>query len=375
MKIKILIVIPLLLLLTGCYNYKDLNNLAIVSGISIVYNNNKFEVSVEIVNPSLNDNNSRFVIYKSSDSSIQEAIRKISYECPKQLYLSHMNVLIIGEDVSKDYLSDILDFFARNTEIRSEFYVLIGKDKDILTITTPLEKLSSESIMNSLKVSHNYLGYTNLVTFQDLLDVYLNPHQELAISSIDVLGDIDNGDNIDNIKNTIQKTNSIISGIAVFKNNHLIGYLNEEDSLVYNIVTGKVNNYLIKVENDHNKYFVCEVIDEDTDVLVKFHKRKIIIKIQGNVMLSETNGNFNNNLESIMNLYLENMIYNSLKRVISKYHSDIYGFQNILYLKNQDVVRNLNRSWNDYYLETFDFRVISKLKIVQKGNLNGGVNS
>ena len=138
MKIKILIVIPLLLLLTGCYNYKDLNNLAIVSGISIVYNNNKFEVSVEIVNPSLNDNNSRFVIYKSSDSSIQEAIRKISYECPKQLYLSHMNVLIIGEDVSKDYLSDILDFFARNTEIRSDFYVLIGNDKDILTLTTPL---------------------------------------------------------------------------------------------------------------------------------------------------------------------------------------------------------------------------------------------
>ena len=89
--------IPILFILTGCYNYRDLNDLAIVSGISIGRDNNNFKVSVEVVNPSLNqDEEAGFLIYQSSANSIEEAINNISLKAPKQLYLAHLNILIIG---------------------------------------------------------------------------------------------------------------------------------------------------------------------------------------------------------------------------------------------------------------------------------------
>ena len=48
---KILFIIPLILLLTGCYNYREINELAIVSGISITQEGNDIKLTTEVINP------------------------------------------------------------------------------------------------------------------------------------------------------------------------------------------------------------------------------------------------------------------------------------------------------------------------------------
>ena len=50
-KIRILILILLLLPLTGCWNYRELEDLAIVSALGIDISDNDFDISVEAVNP------------------------------------------------------------------------------------------------------------------------------------------------------------------------------------------------------------------------------------------------------------------------------------------------------------------------------------
>ena len=79
---------------------------------------------------------------------MQEAFRRVIEESPKKLYGSHMNILIIDESVANQNLPDILDFFARDPEVRNEFYVLIGKSNYILSVTTPLENISSKNILD-----------------------------------------------------------------------------------------------------------------------------------------------------------------------------------------------------------------------------------
>lgn len=368
--------IPILLILTGCYNYRDLNDLAIVSGISIGRDNNNFKVSVEVINPSLNqDDDASFLVYQSSANSIEEAIYNISLKTPKQLYLAHLNILIIEEDVAKKYMGHVLDFFARNPEVRNEFYVLVGQDKDILSITTPLMKISSLSIMNTMKTNYHYLGYTNLVTFQDLLDTYLNPYQEMAISSIKSTGNIEEGIKKDNIDNTLVNANSIISGISVFRNNSLVGYLDYNDSLVYNIITNKVDNFLIRTDMENKEYFVCEIIEEDTDIRVDIKKKIIKIKINGNSILGDIYSNYNLNDSKViinmnkeLNSYIENLVLKSLDEVLKEYKSDIYGFGDIIYNKyHYDLSRD--------YINEFQVKIVSNIKISQKGNLNGSVHS
>ena len=385
MNNKFFIMIPIIILLTGCYNYRDLNDLAIVSGISVAISGSEYEITIEVVNPkkqtdAASSDEPDFVIYKSKAASIGEAIRKVNLESPKQLYISHMNLLIIDESIAKEHLADVLDYFARNPEVRNEFYVMIGKDKDILSVTTPLENISAENILDTLKLNGNYLGYTNMVTYQDLLYHYLNPYLELAISSIDINGNKDLGSSVDNIKNTEREASSIISGIAIFKNNKLVGYLNNEDALVYNLVTNQANNFSIRTNYESKSFFVTEILQENTNIKIDIYHKKISIYLNGSAMLSEEN--IINNLgksettysfEDDMNHTLEDMVLDSVSKTIKKYHTDIYGFQNIIYQKYPNYIKTLKGSWNDEVLSQFSIDVTSSIKIVEQGNLNGGI--
>ena len=106
MKKIYLLIIPILFSLTGCYNYRELNDLAIVSGISISMTDNQYEVMVEVVNPkkqqdATGSDEPDFIIYKKKANSMQQAFREIVEESPKKLYTAHLNILIIDESVAK----------------------------------------------------------------------------------------------------------------------------------------------------------------------------------------------------------------------------------------------------------------------------------
>ena len=45
---RILIIVSLVLLLCGCYDYRELNDMSIVTGIGIDYKDNKYIVSLEV---------------------------------------------------------------------------------------------------------------------------------------------------------------------------------------------------------------------------------------------------------------------------------------------------------------------------------------
>ena len=99
---KILLIISLLLL-SGCYNYRELNDLAIVSAIAIDYNNsnNNFEVSIQVVNPKKQQDTSSanepdFIIYKAEEKTLQQAFRNIVDTSPNRIYGSHLEILIIS---------------------------------------------------------------------------------------------------------------------------------------------------------------------------------------------------------------------------------------------------------------------------------------
>ena len=123
---KLLLLIPLLLLLSGCYNYRELNDLTIVSAISINKIDDKYDVTAQVVNPkkeqdTSSSNEPDFITYNSEGKSIQEAFRLIVKESPKKMYGAQMQILIIDENIAKENLKDILDFLARDPEIRKEF--------------------------------------------------------------------------------------------------------------------------------------------------------------------------------------------------------------------------------------------------------------
>ena len=76
---KMIFIIPIIFLLTGCYNYREINELAIVSGVSISKVGDEIELTTEVINPKKEQDASsgeepEFIIYTFRAKSVQEAI-------------------------------------------------------------------------------------------------------------------------------------------------------------------------------------------------------------------------------------------------------------------------------------------------------------
>ncbi len=381
---KWLLLFPILILLTGCYNYRELNDLAIVSGISIAKEDDLYRLTLEVVNPKKSQDTSSskepdFVIYTTTGKSIQEASRKIVKESPKKLYGAQMNILIIDETIAKQNLNQIMDFFSRDPEIRSEFYVLVGKKPQILEVTTPLENISSKNILDSLTANNTYLGIANMMTYHEVMSNYLNDKIDLALPSIEIVGDEKAGESTTNIENTTSNTASVLSNLAVFKKNKLVGYLTEKESLAYNFVMGNIQTTLIRNDYKDNQFVVNEIIDTSTKTEANPKENEITITIKGKASISEakyegdlTSTKTIEKIEKDLNHNLEALIEDSVLDTINRYNSDIYGFQELFYKKDPKYYQKIKNDWYEKIFPNLKIKVKSNITVFEKGNLNGG---
>lgn len=382
---KIIVFLIMLFGLTGCYNYRELNDLGIVSGISIAKVDEGYELTVEVVNTrketdASTGNETAFVIYKNTSDSLQEGFRRLINEAPKKMYGAQIELLILDESLAREDLKNIVDFLSRDPEIRSEFYVIVGKSDDILEITTPLVKISSKNIVQSLMANNKYLGSTNLVTFHDLIDNYLNDKIDLALPAIKLVGNTDSGKEIDNLEVSNNEAFSLLDNMAVFKDNKLVGYLTEEESKVYNLVMGNLKTTLVKTDFEDDEYVINEMVGIDCKVDVNPKKNKVSITVEGKAAISEAN--YSGDLESdktikkiqkALNKYTEEIVEKSIYDTIDKYDADIYGFEDMFYKKDAKYYKdNIKENWDEIF-HNLDIDVKSKIEIFEKGNLNGGL--
>lgn len=382
---KLILLIPVIFFLTGCYNYRELNDLAIISGVAVSKNNDTYNITVEVVNPKKEQDTSSgkepdYVIYEGTGKSMQEAFRSIVKESPQKLYGAQIDVLIIDEETAREGIGDILDFFARDPEVRSEFYVVISKNDEALKIISPLVNLSSKNIVNSLKSTNTYMGFVNLVTYHELLSNFINPHIEIALPSIEIVGNEEVGENTENIETTTSFANNIISNMTIFKDGKMLGYLTEEESLGYNIIMNNSKTVLIRNEYDNGDFIVNEIIDSSTEVLPNIKKKEITINIKGEASIAEVNYDINlesdkdiKKIEKEFNDNIEKLILNTIDSTNNKYNSDIYGFRDLFYKSNPKKYKKLIKELGDNFLNELNIKVKSNIKIIEKGNLNGGI--
>ena len=210
--IKLITFLIILLLLSGCYNYKEINEYAIVSGISIDKNGDKYKVGIQIMNAKKEEEsqNSLITFYDANGNTIYEALEKIMMDSPKELYLGHNEVIVIDENLlkEKDPL-DYLDFFMRNSRIEKDSLIMIAKDEkayNILKIITPLETIPSRNLKATLSVADNYSGALTVVTIDEFISALRNDGADAILPAVTITGKTKEGKNMENIQESDPET-------------------------------------------------------------------------------------------------------------------------------------------------------------------------
>jgi spore germination protein KC len=178
---KKIIILLLPFLLTGCWNYRELNDMAIASAIAIKRENDKFVVSVQIMNSkkgsssgssSTGGDSTPISVLTAEGETIHEAIRNISLISPRQVYIGHMDLLVLDEKIAYNGINEIIDFFMRDPESRKQFKVIISKNNDpgeLIKILTPLENIPSKDLVAGLKTSNKIKSSIIEVIYDELL--------------------------------------------------------------------------------------------------------------------------------------------------------------------------------------------------------------
>lgn len=373
-----------LLLITGCTNYKELNNIAITTAISIDYNieTKEYTLITQVVN-SVNkkdtstSNEPAFINFTTTSNSLSEAIAKITLESPKKLYTSQTQIIILSKEVIENKLDEVLDYLIRNPEIRGETLILLAPNKEDLkgiTIQTLLDNLSSSNIVSSLKESEKE-GYTTLITLNNLADMYLNHYKEIILPTLYVEGNINMADEEENKTTTNYKGTVKIGTLALFKGTTLTTYTNIEETKYLNIIRNKLKNTNITMPYKEG-YIVFDLYDISSNNTPDIKNNEITLTIKGKAKTYEiiTSTDIESTKEvqkikKVFNKYIENNISDVFIKIRNNYNTDIFNFRDTYY---KDNPKYLKKYYNNWYQETFSnlkLKINSKIELYEKGKI------
>lgn len=385
-KLKWLLILIPICFFTGCYNYRELNQLGITSAVGVNKTSDGYELIVQVMNTQKQGSDSgstgdypKFVTYKTTGVTIQEALRNVIVESPRRLYVNHISLLIISEEVAKEGIHDVIDLFARDTEFRKQFYVLISKDKNtenVLTTLTPLESLNAKNIKDSIDADYLYMGNSQAVTFEKMLNDYLSEYREISLSSIYLVGDEEKGEKDDNLKQSMPNAKILIGPVAVFKEDKLQGYLTKSQSVAYSFIKDEILNTIITHQCCDQKYASIEIVKSKTATSAVKNQPKIEIKVKSEGNINEincdidlTNPNDIKKLQTEISAGIETSIKNVINHVQSTYHSDIFGFEELIYKDNPEYFKQLKKQYGNKLFEQIEVEISVDLKLMTKGNL------
>lgn len=261
MKKGILISIILLffLILSGCTQKKEVEDLMITTAIALdLTEEGSLEVSVQLLNSNSAGNRPQdvtpVVVVSETGRTIQEALRKVNTIITEKLFFSHFVILVIGEELARKGILPFVAFFAINQETLHRFDILIArgcKGKDVLKIVSVAANIPAMAVEGKLVATTKLYGISKIYTNDEVMSDLRSEGISLTLGSIEIIGDLEEGSDLDNRKTIDVRAYTKVSTLGVFKQDRIIAWLDEEESLGFTYLMGKIkNSYIIVTKGD-----------------------------------------------------------------------------------------------------------------------------
>lgn len=385
-KITIIIFITFISLLsTGCWNYRELSDIAIITGVGIDKEDSNYKVSLLISNTSDSISSSevsaKATIITGKGNNISEAFDDARLKSSKDIYVGHISLLLISEEIAKDGIYDIIDSIFRDPESIKKINLAIVKNttsNDTLKVLSPLDMFPSQNIILNIENTILTVGTSYNTYVSDFIYKIVNYGIDNIVPTIIVEGETAKENSIDQLKETEIKKYIKIDDLALFREYKLVDYANTMESKIINIINNKATNVTIttKCYKNLDKYIVVKLSDPKTKIDLKIDDNKIkyTFNIKTDALISETNCELElRDEEVIKNItnYTKSELYGTIKKTIKKIqdiNTDVLGLGNLIYKKNYEYWYKIKDNWQDIYPKVeFDIKI--DLNISEKGSL------
>jgi spore germination protein KC len=384
----ILSIAVLLPLLTGCWDRQELNELGIMLGLGVDKDGDMIKVSAQVVVPNEVSSKSGggkgtpVTQYQASAATLFEAIQKLTETSPRSIFMSHIRVLVFGEEYArKDGIYDVIEALMREPTVRPDYYVLVARNttaSKVLDVLTPLENIPAEKLFNSLDASAKTWSPTTTVTGDQLIEYMLTPGIQPVITGVEIIGDQKKTGNTENIANIDSPTNLSSTGLSVFRKDKLIGWLTEDESKGYNYIRNNVVSTVshLPCRKEGNVTFKAlrtkterkgKVIGDQPVINIKIKNVSSIGAVECGISIGSME--VIKELEKDSEEFLIELMQKSVNSVRRKFHADIFGFGQDIYHADPKFFKKVEGDWDEYF-ETLDIKYEATVQIKRVGTLD-----
>ncbi|MBS4174320.1 Ger(x)C family spore germination protein [Bacillus sp. FJAT-49736] len=348
------------LLLSGCGNVKELNELAIILGAAIdLTEKGEIDLTVQFLNPHSTSSSGgggagggggKFTIVRSAKGlTVADAISKLQEVIPRKIFWGHCNVFIFGKRLARQGILDAVDYIVRAPQTREQALLFIsdGDAKECLNVDPPLEKQAGR-VLTLLSKQHILLS----VSVKDFMEMKLGSTNNTFLPYITKLPP--------NPTDPPQGTIPYIKGTALLKNGKMVGIL--DDSLTRGIMwlRNEVKESQVVVQNPLGEKGTITLAPFQATIklipLIQDGRWKMIAKAsaKGEITENVTNLNVMNpntvkKVEKAMEKDISTRIRQSFNQLQRKNNTDIVGFAEEFHRKYPKEWNREEKHWDDIF--------------------------
>ncbi|TSI06202.1 Ger(x)C family spore germination protein [Lysinibacillus sp. BW-2-10] len=193
-------------------------------------------------------------VVQTVGSSLKDAMTNLQQQLAEKLYLGHLQIIVLNEKVAKRGTEDINDFLKREYEVRRTAWMVVSEDKaeEVLQAAPPIETVPALYLSDTLK---------NSMRFGKL------PREHLGRFWLDI-EDIGIDGSIPYIT-VIENDRIMVSGLAYFKGDKMVGHMTPFEIGAYLAMQGKnPGGYAIAVNTDDGGIYIGESSVRRSDIKI-----------------------------------------------------------------------------------------------------------
>lgn len=346
-----------MLLLPGCWDGHEINNLFIVTGLALdtADDPEKIDITVQIgkTKPSESgtggsDSGSATILVKTTSSSILEGLMKLNRDTSRTLLLQHNQVLLFGTDFARQGVEEQLDLFLRDQDARMELLVVVvdGRGEDALRLETDQEEISAVYLSRIIEDMGKISSFYKVRIFD-----FVSRLRDGSVSAVTPLIKLVESEG---------KTTVELGGMAVFRNDVMVGSLDIYNTLGYIMAMGDLKRCCLEVENEQGEIvFKIANLDTKRDVTLKEDGTvKVTLKILTTMTIGQISG-FENMESTELMPYIADLAEKKIAQQISdtyetakELNADIFCFATSVYRKYPREWEEMKQYWDELFGKT-----------------------
>lgn len=372
--------------ITGCWFATEPSEYAMVS--SVIYDitdNGDYLIVLELMDAasestqiggqaSSNDMKSSGMISRAYGKTLREAISYHNTTLERVVFARHNQARFFTERFAKTDMSSMLDLFARSIITDEQPYMFIIKDdnpENIYKSNHGQSDLVGEYIYNAGRLTMEYTAVSGFITTLEYIKAYYEEGKQPVLGVVTLEPDLMNS------KEGKQEKSVKIAGLAVFKDNKLVGYLDESQARAYNFITNNIQmTYLALKPKD--SMFTATVQSSKASINTDFEEDKVIVNINLSLdfHIAEFNGTININsqkgikkIQDIVNEHLTKLLKSTIQKCQMEFKSDIFGFGSYFHIQHPQIWKDIKQRWDDDYFANAEVNVTVNSTMGRVGQL------